>query len=308
MRPPGDTSGVTVRYVYPDNPAAGAGIEPGDVLISLAGEPIQDRDGLLAQISKFQPEEEVKLDVRRGDETRKIVLKLARLPEGLPPTELPPAHGDVQPGDGDRPEVSAVRLKIPEFRNESWAYVPETFDPALPHGLVVWLHAPGGFDWDELLGRWKPLCDAHDLILLAPKAADPDRWKPTEVTFVEKVLDEIVATYTIDRSRIAVHGHEGGGTLAAMLAFRKRELVRAAALVDAAITTVPHENDPLRRLAVYTTTTAKSQRTGPIEKSIALLREARIPVTVKHLGEKPRYLNPEELAELARWIDTLDRI
>ena len=34
----------------------------------------------------------------------------------------------------------------------------------------------------------------------------------------------------------------------------------------------------------------------------------KIPVTVKNLGDVPRYLNAEELAELARWIDTLDRI
>jgi hypothetical protein len=31
------------------------------------------------------------------------------------------------------------------------------------------------------------------------------------------------------------------------------------------------------------------------------------PVTVKDLGEQPGYLNDEQLAELARWIDTLDR-
>jgi hypothetical protein len=29
---------------------------------------------------------------------------------------------------------------------------------------------------------------------------------------------------------------------------------------------------------------------------------------VKKLGTTPRYLNAAELAELARWIDTLDRI
>ena len=38
------------------------------------------------------------------------------------------------------------------------------------------------------------------------------------------------------------------------------------------------------------------------------MRKAKIPVTVKNLGDVPRYLNAEELAELVRWIDTLDRI
>ena len=52
----------------------------------------------------------------------------------------------------------------------------------------------------------------------------------------------------------------------------------------------------------------KSPAARPIEQAAAALREMKIPVTVKSLGEVPRYLNAEELAELVRWIDTLDRI
>ena len=33
----------------------------------------------------------------------------------------------------------------------------------------------------------------------------------------------------------------------------------------------------------------------------------KYPVTVKSLGPEPRYLNGDELDELVRWIDTLDR-
>jgi hypothetical protein len=38
------------------------------------------------------------------------------------------------------------------------------------------------------------------------------------------------------------------------------------------------------------------------------LQAAKFPVTLKSLGEQPRELTAEELTELARWIDTLDRI
>jgi hypothetical protein len=34
----------------------------------------------------------------------------------------------------------------------------------------------------------------------------------------------------------------------------------------------------------------------------------KYPVTVKDLGKESRNLNADELAELMRWIDTLDRI
>ena len=38
------------------------------------------------------------------------------------------------------------------------------------------------------------------------------------------------------------------------------------------------------------------------------MRRMMIPVTAKSLGEVPRYLKPDELAQLVRWIDMLDRI
>lgn len=308
MRTPGDQPGVTVRYVYPDSPAATAKIEPGDVLVSLAGKPIQDRDQMLQQISAMQPEEEVELGVRRGEQTRKITLKLARLPEDLPPGELPPARGEIEPGEGELPRVGTVELKVPEMKNEAWAYVPDGYHPDVPHGVVVWLHAPGGFDFKKFLPRWKSLCDDHDLILLAPKSADPKRWNPGEVTLVQKLLDQIQSTYTVDPARVVVHGHEGGGTLAYLVAFRNRELVRAAAVVDAPVAGRPPDNDPLHRLAIYLTTAKESRRADAIKRATDRLREMKIPVTVKDLGEKPRYLNDEELAELVRWIDMLDRI
>ena len=34
----------------------------------------------------------------------------------------------------------------------------------------------------------------------------------------------------------------------------------------------------------------------------------KYPVTLNGLGEQPRPLNADELAELIRWIDTLDRL
>ena len=68
-RPPG----VAVRYVYPDSPAAEAGIEPGDVLVSLGGRADRGPRRAAARRSpSYQPDDEVELEVRRGDETRKL--------------------------------------------------------------------------------------------------------------------------------------------------------------------------------------------------------------------------------------------
>lgn len=308
MRDAGQAPGVVVRYVYPQSPAAAAEIEPGDVLVSLAGKPIRDRNQMLQQIGTFQAGDEVGLEVRHADQTQKLTVKLGPMPEGLPPEDLPPDRGKAEPAEGDRPQVGTLELKVPELENDAWAYVPDAYHGDVPHGVVVWLHAPGPFDFKELLARWKSHCDRHDLILLAPKAADPQRWSPREALLVQRLLDQIHAAYTIDPARVVVHGREGGGSLAYLVAFGNREQVRAVAVVDAPVTTRPPENDPLHRLAVYLTTAKQSRHAAAVAQATALLREMKIPVTIKDLGEKPRDLNDEELAELVRWIDMLDRI
>ena len=310
------STGVVVRYVYPEGPAARAGMEPGDVLVALSGEPIEDHDQLRRRISDREPDEEVELTIGRGQDTLRLKVHLGRLPEDLPPEALPPARlldrgegeGAADPPLPDRPQAGSIQLKIPEFENDAWAYVPDHYDPAVRYGLVVWLHAPGEFDWQELIARWKPHCDQADLILLAPESASPDGWQVRETTLVRKLLDEVNSTYAVDPTRIVVCGQKGGGRLAYLVAFRSRDLVRAVATVDAPLTGRPPENDPVYRLAFYVARAEKSRHADRIEAAVTRLREMKYPVTLKDLGEVPRDLTPEEMSELVRWIDTLDRI
>ena len=108
--------------------------------------------------------------------------QLATLPETLP-GELPPASARMPPrrrGASGRKSArradqgSGVRQRMPGVRAGG-------LPPGMPHGVVVWLHAPGGFKQDELVALWRPLCEKHDFILLAPQSADRTEWQPTEV-------------------------------------------------------------------------------------------------------------------------------
>lgn len=305
-----ESDGVRVRYVYPESPAAAAGITAGETIVSLQGEPIANAAELRLKLGALEPATEVELEVSgqvgNPSPVKKVKLAMAQLPENLPAAELPPSRGESEKEDGDRPKVGAIRLKVPEFPHEVWAYVPEGYNAQTPYGVVVWLHGPGGFDWPELLARWKPLCDRCDLILVAPKSTAA--WTPGEASLVDRLLEQVAATYHVDSARVVVHGYQAGGTLAFQAAYRNRDLVAAVAVVEAAPTAQPPENDPLSRLAVYLATAGKSPLARPAASALAALRQAKIPVTVKDLGDVPRYLNPDELAELVRWIDTLDRI
>jgi len=309
-------AGVRVRYVYPKGPADQAGVEPGDLLVAIAGEPIEEAGDLRRRVSLLKPQDEVELEVRRGEETLRLKAQLGRLPEDLPPDALPPAHVADQPEEkapadsaaGGGPHAGSIELKVPEFENDTWAYIPEGHGRAVQFGLIVWLHAPGRFDWDKLLARWKPHCDRDGLILLAPKSAGKKGWLMREVALVEKLLDEVNTTYAVDPTRIVLYGHQAGGRLAYLVAFRGRKLVRAVVAADAPIAGRPPENDPLYRLAFYVARAEKSRQADRIEAGTAQLRAREYPVTVKDLGEKPRYLDPKEFSELLRWVDTLDRI
>jgi serine protease Do len=303
-----EEQGVTVRYVYPKSPAATAGIAAGDTLVSLDGKPIRGRVELQEKIGTLEPGTTIEVETRRDDSLRKLRMALASLPETLPATQVPPASDGRKNDDTPASRVGSVSMKTPEYPNEVFGYVPDNTASGSPRGVVVWLHGRGGFDWKKLMTQWKPLCDRHGLILVAPKASNLNQWMPTDVALVDRLLAEVKSNYRVDPARVVVYGQESGGWLAFLSAFRNRDMIRAVAAVEAVPMGSPPENDPTHRLAVYVAWATKSSSAVPIDLSVAAMREMRIPVVVKKLGPTPRYLNGAELAELVRWIDMLDRI
>ena len=98
--------------------------------------------------------------------------------------------------------------------------------------------------------------------------------------------------------------------MAYIVAFDQNDSIRGVAVVDTGLprrTAVP-ANDPLKRVAVYTTRSAKSSVAAQVQAAESRLSRMKYPVTVKDLGDAARYLNADEVAELVRWIDMLDRI
>ena len=159
--------------------------------------------------------------------------------------------------------------------------MPEDYDPAVAYGVVVWLHGRGGFEPKRLAAQWKDLCRRFDLILVAPKAADPARWQPLESALIAKLLAEVQSKYTVDASRIVVHGYESGGELAYLVGFRDRETFAAVAAVEAApprmlLAAGVTENDPEHRLAFYVARADKSPASGSIRTAVDKLRKSAI--------------------------------
>ncbi len=75
-------TGVVVNgYTSDDSPARRAGIEPGDVIVSLGGEPVESTPQLQERVGFKKPGETVVVTlVRQGGERKAVTLRLARAP------------------------------------------------------------------------------------------------------------------------------------------------------------------------------------------------------------------------------------
>jgi len=74
--------GALVSSVFPDTPAALAGLERGDVVVEVDGKGIGDQADLIAAIGNKRPGDEVRLRVIRAKGPKKLTVTLAERPGG----------------------------------------------------------------------------------------------------------------------------------------------------------------------------------------------------------------------------------
>ncbi len=303
----GGDAGVRVRYVYADSPAAKAGIQVDDRIVEVDAAKIADAAALRERLNGLAPEQSIRVEFRRGEETLYPEIKLAALPEAVP-DGLPSAVAPAEPFTEERPAVGQYTLELPEYPNRSLVYAPADYDPRRSYGLLVYLHQAGGEEDQQTLDRWKAICDREGLILLAPKALDAKRWQSDELAYIRRAVEQINGRYTIDQQRIVAVGRELGASVAYLLGFQHRDLFRGVAALDGPFAARPLDNDPSERLAFYIALSKTSPHAGVSSKAVELLRGLNYPVTTRDLGEAPRDLNETEQNELCRWIDSLDKL
>jgi len=75
-----EVAGALVAAVTPDSPASQAGIEKGDIILSVNGKPVNDSAQLRMTISLMQPGASVSVKLLRDGTERAVSAKLAELP------------------------------------------------------------------------------------------------------------------------------------------------------------------------------------------------------------------------------------
>lgn len=71
-----ERDGLLVRGVVDDGPAAGAGIEQGDLIVAASGTPLTGVDDLYEQLDRAAPGSSLELDLVRGTEERRVEVTL----------------------------------------------------------------------------------------------------------------------------------------------------------------------------------------------------------------------------------------
>jgi len=302
-----DGEPVTVRHLYKGGPAETAGLQPGDRIIALDGMQLDSTEDLAIKISNLEIGGEVTLTVLQQGATKQVAVTLGRLP-GEIPASLPPARGAAPAGDV--PATGIFEIKLPEEKNECRGYLPENYLATVPHGLLVWIHEPGTDEFDKLVAAWKATCQRDNLILLAPRSADPEKWDPTEVDVVRAMIDEAIGSYNIDPTRIVIQGRGAGGAIGYLTAFAHRDIIRGIVPVDVAIPrrTNLKPNDPVERLSIYAITPAASKLKPAIQARLKQLEQMKYPVHKVESADAQGRLDAGGREQLARWIDSLDKI
>jgi serine protease Do len=89
-----EVRGALVNSVQGDSPAARAGIERGDVILTFNGQPVSDSNGLRNQVARTPPQSKVTLQIVRDRREQTLTATLAELPTGRAVTSAPSTTQD----------------------------------------------------------------------------------------------------------------------------------------------------------------------------------------------------------------------
>jgi serine protease Do len=108
-----EVRGVLVQNVQEDGPAASAGIQQGDVLLSIDGEPLESAGDLQQEIAERSPGDDVAIELLRDGETRDVRVELEQVDLDIPTAAAEPDEADAVQRLG-----MTVGALTPEIRGE----------------------------------------------------------------------------------------------------------------------------------------------------------------------------------------------
>jgi serine protease Do len=307
-------------------------------------QPIAGRDQLMDLLETAGPGVELSFEVKHasGKKTETLKIKLAEVPDAVPTKAQLPEKSSVKkaltrpksagpqpPGaakkeekkepkkDDKKAETGFLKRTTAAADHTYWIYVPENYDPNIAHAVLVWLHPPGKNkekDFDLFWQSWQFPCEDFHIILVCPKAeSERGGWTQSESEFVQEAVRAVSDNYTVDRRRIIAHGMDQGGEMAFSLGFRSRGLFRAVATTGSSLAGNPRDKVANQPLSFFLVVGDKDPLLDGVKETNTKLKDKKYPVIYREIKNMGRQyidgrLGIDTLDELARWIDSLDRL
>ena len=313
--------GLAVEYVFPDSPAARAGVQAGD-RIGVDGAPIGSADELRTALLTKEPGATVKLTLRRDAPApvAEVDATLAPLPTTTP-DDLPPRHDSrVKPTDAaaakpaDRPAAPPAEgwteLRLPEVGHAADALVPGKLAERGRPSLLVWLGPKPKLDRTAAEAEWKSSADARNVVLVFPRVQEGEDWEPAQADAIRQTTEEAVRQFGADPARVGIGGVATGGALASWLALTERELYRGLATIDAPLPGRVKEAEtmPGRPLLIRAVAAEPFRLFDSAEKAAKSLTERKFPVDWRSVPREADAAVKAQAEAILRLIDSLDRL
>ncbi|WP_247237877.1 alpha/beta fold hydrolase [Telluribacter sp. SYSU D00476] len=210
-----------------------------------------------------------------------LVLGSSSCLPALAQTKSAPRPSAVGLGEGRHRSTVSRTVDMPYL-----LYLPEEYDKsAQPMPLILYLHGGSarGNDLTKVRQTGLPALLAEDrhfpFVVLAPQCPSGEIW--TDAEGLISLLDQVVATYRIDPSRIYLTGHSMGGRGTWYLAYRYPTRFAAIAPMSA-LSTIESWADSLVHTPVWAIHGAKDE-VAPISNTEVLVNR------LKTLGGNVRF-------------------
>jgi len=125
-----DGEGVRVRYVYPNSPAATAGVKPGDRIAAAGDAALTDAEQLRSLVANIEPKAKLALKIERGGGTLTVELTPGKLPTDIPGS-LPPAIAEPPPPPDEKPKRASSKSSSPRRKMSASHSYPRRIIPKL---------------------------------------------------------------------------------------------------------------------------------------------------------------------------------
>ncbi len=304
---------AVVGWVWPDSPAARAGLKPGDTITAAAaasGEtepdlrPVASAADLAGLLGGLATESELLLSVESKDADRQLQVATVPLPVN-PPAEVP-AIGMVD----EQPPPTVLKLEAPELAEPAWAVVPADEDGP-PLGVLVSFDEPAGpLEAAAITGRvaaWRDAVVRYRVAVVLIGSADTARWSRADLDQVGRSLEVLRTRRRLDPTRIAFVGRGAGGTFAWLAADRFSPAVRGVALIDAALprrATIDDAAPDRFRWVLFGSASAAEPEPATARRQAAdRERLSKAGITVGDLPATDS--DAARAAALCRWVETL---